>query len=106
MKFVRPLYRALFASKNNKQTALKVFLANSDFYHPIARKMVANDLGVILEELGGAQISLEEEIVNEACEESIQLEQSSSPELSSICIGSIVIRVAAVVYMVLHKKNR
>ena len=44
MKFVRPLYRALFHSKMGKELAVKTFLENKDFYHPIAAKMVAADL--------------------------------------------------------------
>lgn len=44
MKFVRPLYRSLFRSDMGKEIAVKTFLANKDFYHPIAAKMVAADL--------------------------------------------------------------
>jgi len=46
MKFVRPLYRALFKSDVGKEIAVKTFLENRDFYHPIAAKMVATDLCV------------------------------------------------------------
>mmetsp|Transcript_3711 Transcript_3711/g.5398 ORF Transcript_3711/g.5398 Transcript_3711/m.5398 type:complete len:94 (-) Transcript_3711:431-712(-) len=49
MKYVRPLYRALSASKFGKSVALDTFLQNADFYHPIARKMVASDLGVSIQ---------------------------------------------------------
>ena len=50
MKFVRPLYRALRDSPcaNAKETAVRTFIENADFYHPICRKMVASDLGVDL----------------------------------------------------------
>ena len=44
MKFVRPLYRALFHSDMGKDTAVSTFLENKDFYHPIAAKMIAADL--------------------------------------------------------------
>ncbi|KAL7533149.1 hypothetical protein ACHAWF_004363 [Thalassiosira exigua] len=44
MKFVRPLYRALFRSKMGKDVAVSTFLENKDFYHPIAAKMIATDL--------------------------------------------------------------
>jgi leukotriene-A4 hydrolase len=44
MKFVRPLYRALFNSQMGKDIAVSTFLENKDFYHPIAAKMVASDL--------------------------------------------------------------
>lgn len=43
MKFTRPLYRALFASKWRK-AAVAAFMENYDFYHPICSKMLANDL--------------------------------------------------------------
>jgi leukotriene-A4 hydrolase len=46
MKFVRPLYRSLFHSSMGKRLAVKTFLANKDFYHPICAKMVASDLSV------------------------------------------------------------
>ena len=44
MKFVRPLYRALFHSEMGKELAVSTFLEHKDFYHPIAAKMVASDL--------------------------------------------------------------
>lgn len=46
MKFVRPLYRALFKSTMGKDIAVSTFLANHTFYHPIAAKMVATDLNL------------------------------------------------------------
>ena len=45
MKFVRPLYRSLAASSAADE-ARKIFMANATAYHPIARKMLANDLKV------------------------------------------------------------
>ena len=45
MKYVRPLYRALRdSSSKSKALAISTFIANADFYHPIASKMLANDL--------------------------------------------------------------
>jgi leukotriene-A4 hydrolase len=44
MKFVRPLYRALFQSAMGKELAVSTFIKNRDFYHPIAAKMIATDL--------------------------------------------------------------
>jgi len=44
MKYVRPLYRALYASKMGKSMATYTFLTNKDFYHPICAKMIASDL--------------------------------------------------------------
>jgi leukotriene-A4 hydrolase len=46
MKFVRPLYRSLYRSEFGRELAVKTFLNNADFYHPIASKMIANDLKV------------------------------------------------------------
>jgi len=43
LKFVRPLYRALFKTKMGKQLAVDTFLKNKDFYHPIGVKMIAAD---------------------------------------------------------------
>lgn len=44
MKFVRPLYRALFKSKMGRTLAVDTFLKSKDFYHPIGVKMIATDL--------------------------------------------------------------
>lgn len=44
MKYLRPLYRALFKSKSGRPVALQTFEAVGDRYHPIAKKMVAADL--------------------------------------------------------------
>ncbi|KXZ45002.1 hypothetical protein GPECTOR_59g609 [Gonium pectorale] len=47
MKYIRPLYRALArAGPAARQLALDTFAAAGPGYHPIARKMVAADLGV------------------------------------------------------------
>ncbi len=56
MKFVRPLYRALYKSDMGKEAAVKAFLEHRNFYHPIAAKMVATDLcvGVAKDEEDGA----------------------------------------------------
>jgi hypothetical protein len=44
MKFVRPLYRALFASEMGKKVAVATFVKHRDFYHPVCAKMLAKDL--------------------------------------------------------------
>lgn len=44
MKFVRPCYRALYASKMGRKAAIATFLEHKDFYHAIAQKMVASDM--------------------------------------------------------------
>ncbi|KAK4685307.1 leukotriene-A4 hydrolase, partial [Tremellales sp. Uapishka_1] len=44
MKYCRPIYKLLY--KVRPALAKKTFLDHASFYHPIARKMVAKDLGV------------------------------------------------------------
>ena len=44
MKYVRPLYRAMFASSIARDVAVDTFVKNKDFYHPIASKMIAYDM--------------------------------------------------------------
>mmetsp|Transcript_43942 Transcript_43942/g.138725 ORF Transcript_43942/g.138725 Transcript_43942/m.138725 type:complete len:89 (+) Transcript_43942:71-337(+) len=48
MKFTRPLYRELQRSeaRGARDAAVRTFLKNVNFYHPICRKMVAQDLKV------------------------------------------------------------
>ncbi|GLC43936.1 hypothetical protein PLESTB_000211500 [Pleodorina starrii] len=46
MKFLRPLYRALHRSRGGRALAEETFAAAGPSYHPIARKMVAADLGL------------------------------------------------------------
>ena len=46
MKFIRPLYKALYHSQMGKDIAVSTFLQHKDFYHPIGAKMVASDLMV------------------------------------------------------------
>eukprot|EP01136_Pigoraptor_vietnamica_P002495 Opistho-1_new@30578 len=46
MKYVRPLYRALFTSDKSRQLALDTFRAHSGMYHNIAAAMIAKDLKV------------------------------------------------------------
>ncbi len=45
MKYIRPLYRAMFASSSKARgIAVDTFIKNKDFYHPIASKMIAYDM--------------------------------------------------------------
>lgn len=46
MKFLRPLYKALYRSKMGKDIAVQTFQESRQSYHPIAAKMVAADLHV------------------------------------------------------------
>eukprot|EP00753_Platysulcus_tardus_P004962 PLAT12798.1.p2 GENE.PLAT12798.1~~PLAT12798.1.p2 ORF type:complete len:689 (+),score=370.56 PLAT12798.1:38-2068(+) len=54
MKYVRPLYRALYASVFGKERARAIFRKLADSYHPIARKLVTSDLGMAGASEGGA----------------------------------------------------
>lgn len=46
MKYIRPLYRAMFASpsKWSRDVAVDTFYKNKEFYHPIAAKLIAYDM--------------------------------------------------------------
>lgn len=46
MKYIRPLYKALFKSSEGRPVALQTFSEARSGYHPIAAKMVASDLHV------------------------------------------------------------
>lgn len=56
MKYVRPLYRALNACSkvNGSKIAKTTFIEAYSMYHPIAQKMLANDLSVTAEEIAAA----------------------------------------------------
>jgi leukotriene-A4 hydrolase len=54
MKFVRPLYRSLHNSRVGVTAARETFEANHEMYHPIAKKMIASDLGINLAKLTNA----------------------------------------------------
>lgn len=45
MKFIRPVYQSLFQSQMGRSIALSKFEELKGGYHPIARKIVAADLG-------------------------------------------------------------
>jgi leukotriene-A4 hydrolase len=79
MKFVRPLYRALYKSEMGKDIAVKTFLANRDFYHPIAAKMVATDMSVGKTEDGESKSKKKKGIT-----------------LMAVGVGAVVVGVAAV----------
>ena len=46
MKFVRPLYRALYGWEAQRELAVQTFLEHRSNYHPIAAKMLSQDLKV------------------------------------------------------------
>jgi len=46
MKYTRPLYRELHNSTIGQDIAIPTFLNNRNFYHKIAAKMIAQDLGL------------------------------------------------------------
>eukprot|EP00586_Coscinodiscus_wailesii_P014984 CAMPEP_0172503066 /NCGR_PEP_ID=MMETSP1066-20121228/165640_1 /TAXON_ID=671091 /ORGANISM="Coscinodiscus wailesii, Strain CCMP2513" /LENGTH=573 /DNA_ID=CAMNT_0013278629 /DNA_START=74 /DNA_END=1795 /DNA_ORIENTATION=- len=58
MKYVRPLYRDLYKFKS--AVALRVFKKNKEFYHPIAAKMLATDLGLVVKKPVAAEGASEE----------------------------------------------
>lgn len=46
MKFVRPLYKELYAKEESRDLAVTTFQENRSFYHPIAAAQIAKDLGL------------------------------------------------------------
>lgn len=47
MKFIRPLYKELYARKESKDLAVKTFQEHRKFYHPIAESLIAKDLHLV-----------------------------------------------------------
>ena len=45
-QFVRPLYREMFKRESAKAVAVATFTKYQDTYHPVAKKMLATDLGL------------------------------------------------------------
>lgn len=43
---MRPLYREMFKRESAKEVAVKTFTEFQDTYHPVAKKMLATDLGL------------------------------------------------------------
>ena len=46
MKYVRPIYRDLYAWEEQRPVAVATFKGWQENYHPIARKMLAQDLKI------------------------------------------------------------
>lgn len=46
MKYIRPLYKELYAREESKELAVKTFKEHRAFYHPIAAAMIAKDLNL------------------------------------------------------------
>eukprot|EP00984_Skeletonema_dohrnii_P028314 scaffold18247_cov102-Skeletonema_dohrnii-CCMP3373.AAC.3 len=86
MKFVRPLYRALYKSEMGKEIAVKTFLENREFYHPIASKMVATDMSVGKTEEDGES-------------------KSKKKGISLMAVGAVIV-VAAAVGIALRRGKR
>ena len=106
MKFVRPLYRALFALPFGKKCALNSFLAQSDFYHPIARKLIANDLNLLIDESGKVQVPEEDEDPSSGTDSLEEVKSESAFKLSTILMSSIVVAgVTAIVFMKLRRQK-
>ena len=104
MKFVRPLYRALFASKMGKAAAIKTFQENRSFYHNIAVKMIATDMG--LGDAGAAGASAAGEAGEGKGEGAVSSWRSG--KAGATTTGAIVaaVAVSVVLGMVLMKKRR
>lgn len=81
MKYVRPLYRELFkSSPAGRRLAVQTFLSSKDFYHPIAAKMLATDLGAGVN-------------ANESSSDSAKVKTGKSQALHNKFLGSTTLRV-------------
>ncbi|KAJ7352909.1 Leukotriene A-4 hydrolase [Desmophyllum pertusum] len=47
MKYIRPLYKELYAREESKELAVKTFQDHRSIYHPIAEAMIAKDLNLV-----------------------------------------------------------
>jgi len=64
MKYVRPLYRAMFQSTDKaKKIAIDTFMKNKDFYHPIAAKMIAMDMNVAARKDGSVFDNIKRKVI-------------------------------------------
>ena len=79
MKFVRPLYRALFASKMGKNIAVKTFVKHRDFYHPVCAKMLAKDLEIV-----------------DAAELKVNVEKKKVQSQKHLIIGAVIVAASAI----------
>ena len=89
MKFVRPLYRALFQSEMGKEIAKKTFVEHYNFYHPIAAKMLASDLGVsqpspALEEESSESKEVSKSDIDKMDETKNEVQKGGNPKKRSI----------------------
>lgn len=109
MKFVRPLYRALYNSAVGCALAKDTFVKYNESYHPIARKMIASDLKIPLSDLSPSPSS---------CPPAPPLQQdpfppiapnTPLPPLSSTAVWIIpavaVLAAGVLVALVINKRN-
>jgi leukotriene-A4 hydrolase len=95
MKFVRPLHRSLKNAKigQNGKLARDSFAANSAKYHPIARKMIAQDLSAVVKYASSKSKSPSS--VNPPAD---------NQRSSLMAVAGVVAVAAAVAFAVLRKK--
>jgi len=101
MKFIRPLYKALYHSQMGRDIAVSTFLQHKDFYHPIGAKMVASDLMVKIE--SGVETAWE------GSKDVLEEQQRSSGEASKDRNGpkvKLAIAVSAVIVVVAFTLTR
>lgn len=48
MRYIRPVYKALYGSRMGRDLARRTFNECRGFYHPIAQKLAAQDVGLTL----------------------------------------------------------
>ena len=60
IKFTRPLYKAMFASRKFRQVAKSAFLEHKTFYHPTCAKLIQHDLQQIEQNESGISFLFDE----------------------------------------------
>ena len=101
MKFVRPLYRALFASEMGRALAVSTFIENRTFYHAIAAKMVASDMGIADNDAskgGGAAVGVDKKDGGGG--------SSSSTKNKNMLVMAGIVCVAAIVAVTVFGQRR
>jgi len=97
MKFIRPLYKALFHSKMGKDLAVETFLQHRDFYHPIGAKMVASDLLVSIEKpISETSVGARSVDVNKESDEDVNKNDDEQQIRLAFGIGAALLVVAAI----------
>ena len=106
MKFVRPLYRSLHNSRVGVKVARNTFENNHEMYHPIAKKMIALDLGVNVAELSDESSGVKTNVDN-ALSPNCKADNSSaegSTLFSHIALASVACVVCVIAFNLLKKR--